>query len=234
MFFARLKTRLPSIRNFAREYLMVVIGVLTALGLEQWVVHVHQNRDAASASAQIEAELRTNLANIRHARTVDLDHLAKLEAIRAGVVRDFKARLPDAEIARRIVARAQDFGLDMRWPILHHEAWDVAVADQSASWIDSRKVRRYASAYASMRDTNVLKQQDENLIMADSHMFDVMTDIEIGDVQPRRFLYTIGDMSDLLRETSIMLGALDDELGKALPDGGHGAENVAARSPAKR
>src|SRR6185312_17043318 len=48
MFAGLLQNPIQTMGNFAREYLMVVLGVLTALGLGQWVVQVKQDQDAAT------------------------------------------------------------------------------------------------------------------------------------------------------------------------------------------
>lgn len=220
MFAGLLQNPIQTMGNFAREYLMVVLGVLTALGLGQWVVQVKQGQDAATASTQIDAELRANIADIRDARKVDLDHLKYFTAVRDDVIHDFRAHLPEADIARHILARTNEGVLpDARWPVLHHEAWDVAVANQSASWIDNGHMRLYAAAYASIRTADDRKNVDVSLIMDDSHLLDVMADMEIGRVQPHQFLYTISRITMMLHDTEGRLRTLDETLGRALPAG---------------
>lgn len=208
--------RLQSLRTFAREYLMVVIGVLTALGLEQWVVHLNQRQDAAAASTRIEAEIRANIDGIRHARKVDVEHLKHLVAIRDTVVRDFRAHAPDATIEQHILAGTRDFGLDRRWPALHHEAWDMALADQSLGWIDAQRLQRYSAAYAVMRDTDTMQRQDLAMTLDGQRMIDIMTDLQVGEVQPRRFLHTVGSMTITLQDTVSMLNSLEHRLEDAL------------------
>jgi hypothetical protein len=210
---------MPSLRTFAREYLMVVIGVLTALGLEQWVVHLNQHQEAATASARIEAEIHANIDGIRHARKVDVEHLKYLATIRNAVVRDFRAHVPDATIEQHILASAKDFSLDRRWPALHHEAWDMAIADQSLGWIDARRLQRYSAAYAVMLDTNIMQRQDVAMTLDGQRMIDIMTDLQVGEVQPRQFLHTIGSMTMTLQDTVSMLSSLEDNLENALAAG---------------
>ena len=41
------KIRLHSLREFATHYLMIVLSILTALGLEAWIERVHHERAAA-------------------------------------------------------------------------------------------------------------------------------------------------------------------------------------------
>lgn len=207
---------MQSLKTFAREYLMVVIGVLTALGLEQWVVYLNHRQEAAATSARIEAEIHANIDGIRHARKVDVEHLKHLDAIRDTVIRDFRAHAPDATIEQHILASTRDFGLDRRWPALHHEAWDMALADQSLGWIDARRLQRYSAAYAIMRDTDTMQRQDLAMTLDGQRMIDIMTDLQVGEVQPRRFLHTVGSMTVTLQDTVSMLDSLEHQLEDAL------------------
>ena len=49
------------VREFLKEYLIIVIGVLTALGAEQAATTMHENRIANEARESIRSEVRENL-----------------------------------------------------------------------------------------------------------------------------------------------------------------------------
>ena len=49
------------LREFLKEYVIIVVGVLTALGAEQAVQTLHENRIADEARESIRAEVRENL-----------------------------------------------------------------------------------------------------------------------------------------------------------------------------
>lgn len=215
-----LKKTVRPVRHFLGEYLMVVVGVLTALALEQWVMHINHRNDAANAATRIEAELHHNLAVIRHNSAINEAHYKQLAAIRDAVTRDLKAHRPTAEIASYILAHKNDLYLDLRWPELRHVAWDVAVANQSIGWIDTPQARRYAAAYADMRKADQMKQADMSLIMRDAHMVAMMTDLETGYVEPRKDLHTISSITETLHDTINMLDQLDEELSANLGNGG--------------
>ena len=40
------RTRLQSLKDFIKHYLMIVLSILTALGLEAWIEHVHHKHAA--------------------------------------------------------------------------------------------------------------------------------------------------------------------------------------------
>lgn len=49
------------VREFLKEYLIIVVGVLTALGAEAVVENIHERRLAAEAREAVRAEVRENL-----------------------------------------------------------------------------------------------------------------------------------------------------------------------------
>ncbi|MBD8900500.1 hypothetical protein [Rhodanobacter sp. DHG33] len=196
-------TRLESSRDFAKHYLMIVLSILTALGLEAWIEHAHHAHAAAASSARIEAEIRINLSQTEASLKKDSAQLQRLTAIRDAVSTDIKTHVPDETIRQHILALTHNsFDLNLNFPQLRHEAWDVAVADQSASWIDHDRMQRYSIAYASQRDTLSMLNENTSLIMNGSAMVNTIADLDTGDVQPRDFLHTISQMRAMLDQTT--------------------------------
>jgi uncharacterized coiled-coil protein SlyX len=211
-------TRLESFRDFAKHYLMIVLSILTALGLEAWIEHTHHTHAAAASSARIEAEISTNLIQTEESLQKDSAQLKRLTAIRDAVSGDIKAHAPDETIRQHILALTRDnFDLNLNFPQLRHEAWDVAVADQSASWIDRERMQRYSVAYASQRDTLSMLNENTSLIMSGAGMVNTIADLGTGDVQPRDFLHTISQMRAMLDQTTQNLRLFEDRLKAALP-----------------
>lgn len=211
-------TRLASFRDFAKHYLMIVLSILTALGLEAWIEHAHHAHAAEAASTRIEAEIRTNLIQTEDSLQKDVAQLQRLTTIRNAVVADLKAHAPDESIRQHIQALTQDnLDLNLNFPQLRHEAWDVAVADQSASWLDHDRLQRYSVAYASQRDSLNLLNEDTALLMSGSGMVNTIADLGTGDVQPRDFLHTISQMRAMLDQTTQNLRLFEGTLKAALP-----------------
>jgi hypothetical protein len=53
------------VREFLKEYLIIVIGVLTALGAEQVAVALRDRHAAAEARGAVYTEIRLNLSTCR-------------------------------------------------------------------------------------------------------------------------------------------------------------------------
>lgn len=212
--------RLQSVKDFLKHYLMIVLSILTALGLEAWIEHAHHAHAAELARAQIDAEIRANLSEVQSSLEQDARQAKALAQIRDALVEDVKAHAPDEVVARRVqsLVAVEGFNLGLRWPTLRQEAWDVAVANQSASWIDPARMRRYSAAYAGQRDMVTTLSANLALVMNGPRMVDAMTDLRTGQVQPREFLHVIGQMTLMLDQAQNNLHTLEHHLQAALGD----------------
>lgn len=219
------KIRLGSLRRFAREYLMIVLSILTALGLQAWIEHADHRQAAAVASAQIEAELRANATAIEQARAHDLARAQLLENARDALERDIKAGLPAAAIYRHAHALMPDgLYLDVRQPSFRHEAWDVAVANQAASWIGDAQLRRYSAAYAAQDWGAATIVQNTSLVLDGPRMDDAMFDFRDDSMPPRDLLHVINQMANDLRGTAQILRNVKRDLDDALHEDSHAAQ----------
>ena len=211
------KVPLKTFSEFLKHYLMIVLSILTALGLEAWIEHAHHTHAADIGSQQIEAEIRTNLAAVQKDLQHDTEQLGRLDKIREGVVQDLKSHVPDDVIKQHILAQTDShFDLNMDFPTLRHEAWDVAVANQSASWIDAERMQRYSAAYARQRDTVTKMAENTTLLSGNGRLVDVIADLQINEVQPRDFLHTISQMTALQQQAVNELQELEDQLNSSL------------------
>lgn len=224
MHFEVLKVRLHSLKDFLKHYLMIVLSILTALGLEAWIEHTHHRHAAEAASVQIEAEIRANLAECDTDLQHDAAQLERLRRIRDEVTKDLKAHTPDELIARHVLEQTKEhFDLSLSFPTLRHEAWDVMVANQSAGWIDYRRMQRYAVAYASQRDVVTAMSEDTNLLMKGTGLVDTVADLRTETVHPRDFLHVVSQMTAMLEQAVNNLQMLRKQLASALPDANSGA-----------
>ncbi|RUL76629.1 hypothetical protein [Dyella choica] len=219
------KEPLKTLGDFLKHYLMIVLSILTALGLEAWIEHAHHAHAAEIGSRQIEAEIRTNLSEVQGSLQQDTQQLQRLDKIRAGVIQDLKSHLPDDVVKQHILAQAGGhFDLGMNFPTLRHEAWDVAVANQSASWMDAERMQRYSAAYASQRDALTTMTENTTLLTSGMHLADMVADLQTGEVQPREFLHTVSQMTALQQQAVNGLKTLEKRLDDAVA-------NQLARSP---
>lgn len=209
---------LESFKDFAKHYLMIVLSILTALGLEAWIEHTHHAHAATMASAQIEAELGINFTDIQRMRDADAKRLAMLTQLDDYLVQAVKDGTDAATIRQHVDAQtASDFSLGLQLPKLRHEAWDVAVANQSAGWIDAERLRHYATIYAYQSDFERRVSFNTSVNLQGSKMNDVDADLKAGTVQPLEVMHTVNAMVSSMGDTVIALDSMERAFRQELP-----------------
>src|SRR5437762_7539158 len=109
----RLSEALHGWRKFLKEYAVVVLGVLTALALEQLVQSAHDRRLARDAHEAIDQELQTDLDRVAYRARQQSCDVKRLEEIQALLARWHD---DDAFPAGLHVGFPGDVGLvDQRW-----------------------------------------------------------------------------------------------------------------------
>jgi hypothetical protein len=212
------KARLDTFKDFARHYLMIVLSILTALGLEAWIEHAHHARAAAAASAQIETELRGNLADIHASLDANRRGLRGLEQFRDGVAKALQDGQSNEDIDAYLRANKDRFGLSLSWPHMPSQAWDVAVANQSAGWIGDDALRRYSNAYADQREADAWLTHDSTFMLDAPRMSTLRTRIGLGlPVDAAELVGVLDQMIHTAQETQSHLEQLEPQIAAALP-----------------
>lgn len=212
------KVPMHSFRDFTKHYLMIVLSILTALGLEAWIEHTHHVHAAESASAQIDEELRGTLADVRSSIKTNEERFQPMRELDTAIAKDIHDGVSTATINQHIQAHKDDFRLSLNWPAFASQAWDVAVANQSASWIDPAKLRQYSAAYADLRDASSWMTHDSTITLDAPHMSTLRTRINLGmQVDPVEYLVVLRQMINTAGETQSHLKQLEDHLVKAIP-----------------
>ena len=208
--------KLPhSLKEFATHYVMIVVSILTALGLEAAVERMHHTHAAERAQQALEAELRTNLADLRSSNASNARRIKPLEDLTDLLIKDFDDGVPTAQIKQQMAERVKagiDFGV--YYPNLRHEAWDVAVANQSASFMEPETLRRLSVAYAAQRDVNPVNL---TLLVNIPAYVNALTDARVGASDPHQFLRSMRQASLTQGNANATLMKLEQDLEQALP-----------------
>lgn len=211
--------RLDSFRDFAKHYLMIVLSILTALGLEAWIEHAHHAHAATAANAQIETEIRQNLTDIRTDIVLDRGRMDALDKLRDQLEVDVESHASIDTIKQHIHELAPDgLYLDWRWPMLRREAWDVTVANQSAGWIDPNRLRRYSAVYAAQDVRTRIMLMDAPSVFDGPQEQNTIVDLKIGNYQPIQLLHTVNQMGGVASEAMHNLQSLERAIRAAVPD----------------
>ena len=126
-----------SIRGFLKEYAIIVVGVLTALGAGQVVEQIHENRMSAEAREAVRAEIDLNLSSLRqrdaYLHCID-DRFAEID--RALAAAEEGHSFPTlAYIGRPMV------------PAVYAQRWEAATSGGRTSLLSSNEQRDFAGIY---------------------------------------------------------------------------------------
>lgn len=212
------KAPLLSLKEFGLHYLMIVVSILTAIGLEE-ILRAYHNREAAEAAEQaIETELRGNLADLRQAIKTNRERREELTKLGDALAEEIRANKDPAALKQKVIDNRQ-LKLGLLLPALQHDAWDVAVASQAATLIPREKLAAYTDLYTTERES--ISGANSGMAMLDApRLIDFQADAEIGIGDPKRML-------ELLREASAMngvalgnLAAAEEEMTKTFEKAG--------------
>jgi hypothetical protein len=205
------------LKEFAGEYLMIVISILTALALEHGAQSLHHRTLAHQASEKIDAEIRMNVEELKKVIAHNDKRSKDLEVIREAMLADIKGKTMDDEaLMKHIVDKYKGaFSLSLHTPTLRREAWEVAVANQSVSWMSSSDLKRYSAAYALMRDIQSLSGTGAAVFIDRPHLLDVMSNVQMGVSNPREVYRMINQEIASYQSSNGNLRELETELAKA-------------------
>jgi hypothetical protein len=139
-----------SLKEFGVHYLLIVLGIATALGLEQWREKRIHRKQAKEAVMAIEEELRANLKNLHNSidklraegdRFAAFEHALGAESFASADLADRATTL--------LKQHEGKFEFDFDVSALRRSAWDTAMASGALQHAEHGHVARYARAYAA-------------------------------------------------------------------------------------
>jgi hypothetical protein len=171
--------------DFLRQYAMIVLSILTAVGIEQALVSAHDRQMAEDSRRRIEDEIARNLEDLRHSIATD-------EAARTYIhqtLGDFAKQVKqgswndDKTVA---LAKSASGHFSMTLFTWRRDAWDAAIADQSAGKLAPSDLRRYTEIYSEARD----ESESTRLSLSGEVLEDISElqwDIQTGKPDTRKF-----------------------------------------------
>jgi hypothetical protein len=127
-------------REFLKEYLIIVIGVLTALAAEAVVQNLHERRLSAEAREAVRGELNVDITAMSRRLPQEACVARQLDEIQAFLDRaqGGGAVAPLTTIGRPI------------WGIVYTQRWQAATAGGRTSLLSSEEQRAFGRVYAQL------------------------------------------------------------------------------------
>ena len=179
-----------SLRGFIRQYAMIVLSILTALGLEKAAVAINDASQARKSRERIEAELARTVVDLKDAEEANAQGTRRVQEALSALVAAMKGGdATEAQVAA--AGREVAGGLAIALTSPERDAWDTAVGDQSAGHLASADLRRYAEIYAAERDL----AEAARLLLAGEWLTrstDTILDVRLGRADARALAQTVG------------------------------------------
>jgi len=204
------------LREFASEYVMIVISIATALALEHVVQTQHHKHLGEEAAERMQAELRATLDEVAKVSAHNKAQIVLNDKLREAVLKDILDKVPDKTAMLNFFnASKGEFSISVQVPSYKHEAWDVAVANQSASWMKAEELQRYSSAYSAIRDSQQLSTVGMNFLSGSDYLR-TMAELQMGTSNPRDLYQMLSRMSFSYQQINNSLRELKEQLDKAV------------------
>jgi hypothetical protein len=123
-------------REFLKEYGIIVLGVLTALGAEQFVEALHWRHEVADTREALDRELADDRTRLERMRSQDACYLRRLDDL---------DRWADAGLPGSPTSLGEP-----TFRSFHTSAWEVAEASQAAAHIPLAQRLRYGSLFDAL------------------------------------------------------------------------------------
>ncbi|VXB45211.1 hypothetical protein [Massilia sp. 9I] len=199
-----------SFKAFTGEYVMIVVSIITALALESGVHRYHQNHRAHEAVRNIDAELVANLNELRSVIKQNQDQIAKTSKMKEILLAGIKAGKADKEAVKLAVeVSGGNFGINMVTPSIQREAWDVAVANQALTYVDTERLKHYAMQYANMRDSQQMLSNKGTSLVDYTQVANTFSSFELGEVDARSVYRVLTQVNSTYEATNSLLKGLE-------------------------
>ncbi len=215
-----------NLKELGVHYVMIVLGILTALGLEAGFEALHHRKLARQTIEQVEVELRTNLGEARQTLKQNRQSMEQLN----GVYGEVKKLIEQgqAKPATLYSLMTEKLRISVSMPGLRRDAWDTALADQALIHMPVKDLRRLSEAYTAQRDAQLSMQTTFSSISSFSRLTDATVDAEFGRGDPVDLIKALHSYRLTLISVIGVEAELEKQLSQSLGEGPADAASAAA------
>lgn len=145
--------RISSFKDFAIHILIVTVGILIAIGLEQVSEALHHRHLAHRALESFHAEIKQNREKV--SQVLEINN--KVHAFLVQVLAE-KERLQKGDISG-----VQANGVSPAFTTLRSSSWETAVSTQAVLYLPYDEAERLAGIYHVQRQFDELESKDQQL-----------------------------------------------------------------------
>ena len=208
--------KLPeSLKEFLAQYAMIVLSILTALALEQFVLGVEHRHEGARAKEEIEQEIAGNRADVAHCLQFTNENGQAWDALLQRTLDDLKVGRGTNDTRVATLREAGELFRDST-PTLKSMAWDAAVANHAVDYLDHADLTRYSQLYAKQ---HFFERAIWETLQSGStrNLADLSLAVDTSTADPRIALEILNWRSKTLKVIDSDLAQLDAAMKDAAP-----------------
>ena len=180
------------LREFLKEYVIIVVGVLTALGAEQAVEWLHWRHLAVEAERDLAAGVRPDLVNAYHIVVIESCGRARVAALSAALLKpgsDWRASpMPESAQARATYVMPRVYvNIGRVWS---HAAWDAALGSGVLNHMPKDRVVRYGELYRLVDNLASMLRTES---VAITHLAPLAYDRKLTEPEKAHYLEMVGE-----------------------------------------
>lgn len=213
------RIQVHSLKEFLKEFMMIVIGILTAITIEHQYTQGHKRHQAHQAAEQVRAEMQANLLQVRESIAANEQAAQSFRALeekllplaRAGADKGAPPASRQAALAE-VMEGHFSIGFSAVEPA--QDAWDAAVSSQLVSVMPRDELQRFSRVYARQRAlaNHIVAVQQGMRTGLWVRWNGMVTDLELGQAQPVELLKVVREHVGGLEALNRKLKAYEETL----------------------
>lgn len=185
------RIQVHSIKEFFKEFAMIVIGILTAITIEHQYTQSHKRHLAEKAAQHVRTEIAANLKLVDESIRSNEKTLQVFSELEQKIVQDIESK-PSKEEALALLQKRMDghYGIGAFAIEPAQDAWDAAIASQAVAQMNTQDLQSFSRLYAKQRAINndLVGFQQAMRTVTWGRWNSAITDLQFHRIDPVEFL----------------------------------------------
>jgi len=149
------RIQVHSLKEFFKEFAMIVIGILTAITIEHQYTQSHKRHLAEQAAEHVHVEIANNLKAVEESIKVNEQTIAQFQKLEKSLVAALSPKLTREQINAAFEKEMDGhYGIGVSAIEPEQDAWDAAIASQAVVHMNAKELQAFSRLYAKQRALN--------------------------------------------------------------------------------
>jgi hypothetical protein len=185
------RIQVHSLKEFFKEFAMIVIGILTAITIEHQYTQSHKRHLAEKAAQHVRTEIAANLKLAEESILSNEQTIQVFKQIEQQIVNDLESKQSKEEIIFQLQKHMDGhYGIGAYVIEPAQDAWDAAIASQAVAQMNTQDLQAFSRLYAKQRavTTDLAGFQQAMRAVTWIRWNGAITDLQFKRAEPVEFL----------------------------------------------